>query len=291
VGDENEKQALQFLDSWAAQPKPSSVVPKSKEFSTASTSWDASRIADQEGRVIIATGSTSGIGKETARVLANKNGTVILAVRNVEKGRAVAGEIRQEYAAADVIVRELDLSSLESVRAFTEAINRDHDRLDLPINNAGVMMCPYYKTSDGFEIQMGTNHLGHFALTGLLMPLLEKTEGSRVVALSSGAHAMGNIDLRVTAAHPGWRATKLQRHVGFMRVLNVLFAQKVELGALPTLRAAFDEDAQSGDFFGPQGMFHMRGYPVAHDSNGLSHDPDKAKELWRVSEELTGVRY
>jgi NAD(P)-dependent dehydrogenase (short-subunit alcohol dehydrogenase family) len=296
------------------------------------TKWDVSRIANQRGRVIIVTGSTSGIGKETTRVLAKKNGTVILAVRNVKKGEGVADEIRQEYAAADVSVRELDLASLESVRAFAKSINRDYDRLDVLINNAGIMMCPFSKTDDGFEIQMGTNHLGHFALTGLLMPLLEKTEGSRVVAVSSGAHSFGNIDLsdlnweerdyntqraygdsklanlyftyelgqrqqsngnnpRVTAAHPGWTATDLQRHSGLMRFLNVFFAQSVEMGALPTLRAAFDEDAESGGFYGPEGMFHMRGYPVVQDSSELSHDERIAQELWRVSEEMTGVRY
>ena len=296
------------------------------------TRWDASRIADQKGRVIVVTGSTSGIGKEAARVLAKKNSTVILAVRNVSKGEAVAAEIRQEYASADVSVRELDLASLESVRAFTEGIKRDYDRLDVLINNAGIMMCPYSTTCDGFEIQMGTNHLGHFALTGLLMPLLEKTEGSRIVALSSGAHAMGNIDLtdlnwekrnyntqraygdsklanlyftyelarrlesngnnpRATAAHPGWTATDLQRHSGLMRLMNLFLAQDVEMGALPTLRAAFDEAAGQGDFFGPEGMFHMRGYPVAQDSSELSHDQEIAKRLWDVSEELTNVRF
>lgn len=179
---------------------------------------------------------------------------------------------------------------------------------------------------------MGTNHLGHFALTGLLMPLLEETEGSRVVALSSGAHSMGNIDLsdlnwekrnyntqraygdsklanlyftyelaqrlgdngnnpRVTAAHPGWTATDLQRHSGIFRFLNQFFAQNVEMGALPTLRAAFDEEAQPGDFFGPEGMFHMRGYPVVQDSSELSHDQEIAKRLWDVSEDLTNVRF
>jgi NAD(P)-dependent dehydrogenase (short-subunit alcohol dehydrogenase family) len=164
------------------------------------------------------------------------------------------------------------------------------------------------------------------------MPLLEKTEGSRIVVLSSGAHAMGNIDLsdlnweersyntqraygdsklanlyfayelarrlrnngnnpRVTAAHPGWTATDLQRHSGLMRLLNLFLAQGVEMGALPTLRAAFDEDAKQGDFFGPEGMFHMRGYPVAHESNGRSHDTAMAQALWNVSEELTNIRF
>ena len=296
------------------------------------TQWDASRIADQKGRVIIVTGSTSGIGKETARVLAKKNGTVILAVRNVSKGQGVVSGIRHESPAADVSVRELDLTSLDSVQTLAGGILRDYDRLDVLINNAGVMMCPYAKTSDGFEIQMGTNHLGHFALTGRLMPLLERTTGSRVVVLSSGAHAMANIDLsdlnweerdyntqraygdsklanlyfgcelgrrlqqngsnpRVIAAHPGWTATDLQRHSGLMRFMNVFLAQDVDMGALPSLRAAYDPDAKSGDYFGPAGMFHIRGYPEAQNSSDLSHDQEIAERLWAVSEELTQVRF
>jgi NAD(P)-dependent dehydrogenase (short-subunit alcohol dehydrogenase family) len=296
------------------------------------TNWDTSRISDQKRRVIIVTGSTSGIGKETARVLAKKNATVILAVRNIKKGRGVADEIRREYAAADVSVRKLDLASLASVRAFAESINKEYDRLDVLINNAGIMMCPYSKTQDGFEIQMGTNHLGHFALTGLLMPLLKKTGGSRIVVLSSTGHTLGNIDFsdlnwekrrynpqraygdsklanlyftyelaqrlksngshpRITAAHPGWTATDLQRHSGLVRFLNVFFSQSVDMGALPTLRAAFDQEAKAGDFFGPEGMLHMRGYPVAHDSSELSYDKDLAKKLWTLSEEMTGVSY
>ena len=164
------------------------------------------------------------------------------------------------------------------------------------------------------------------------MPLLKKTKGSRIVAVSSGAHSMGNIDFsdlnwekknyntqraygdsklanlyftyelarklkndgnnpRVTAAHPGWTATDLQRHSGLMRFLNVFLAQSVEMGALPTLRAAFDEEAGQGDFFGPDGMFHMRGYPVAQDSSELSHDQEIAKRLWEFSEGLTNVRF
>ena len=298
----------------------------------ARSNWDAANIPDQKGKIIIVTGSTSGIGKETARILAKKNATIILAVRNLKKGQAVVEEIRQEYSAADVSVRELDLSDLKSVRTFTESIIQDYNRLDVLINNAGIMMCPYSKTKYGFEIQMGINHLGHFALTGLLMPLLKKTEGSRIVALSSTGHAMGNIDFsdlnwekrkynthrayadsklanlyltyelarklknkgdhpRITAAHTGWTATDLQRYSLLMRFLNKIFDMAVNMGALPTLRAAFDEEAKAGDFFGPEKMFHWRGYPVAHESNELSHDENIAKKLWQLSEEMTAVKY
>lgn len=294
--------------------------------------WTSENIPDQKGRVAIITGSTSGLGKEAARVLAGKNALVILAVRNVKKGEGVVNEIKREFPNADVKVKELDLASLESVKGFGESIQNDYDRLDILINNAGVMMCPYSKTRDGFEIQIGTNHLGHFALTGHLLPLLKKTEGSRIVNLSSFGHKMGNIDFsdlnwekrkyntqraygdsklanlyftyelarklegdgnnpKVTAAHPGWTATELQRHAGFVRFLNNFFAQGVDMGTLPTLRAAIDSNAKSGDYFGPKKHFEMHGNPVKVKSNERSHDKQAALRLWQLSEELTGVRY
>jgi len=160
----------------------------------AKSNWDATNIIDQKGRVVIITGATSGLGKEAARVLAGKNASVIMAVRNVNKGEGVANEIRKEFPNADVTIRELDLTSLSSVKNFSDGFAKDYDLLDILINNAGIMFCPYSKTQDGFEIQMGTNHLGHFALTGYLMPLLKMTEGSRIVATSSMAHKSGNID-------------------------------------------------------------------------------------------------
>ncbi|MEM6502163.1 MAG: oxidoreductase [Cyanobacteria bacterium P01_C01_bin.89] len=298
----------------------------------AKTKWTADNIPDQTGRRVIVTGSTSGIGKEAARVLAGKNASVIIAARNVQKGEKVADEIRQEFPNADVTVRELDLSELESIAAFSQSILAEFDQLDVLINNAGIMACPYSKTADGFEIQMGTNHFSHFALTGQLLPLLQSTDNSRVVNVSSMAHAMGNIDfsdlswesrkyntwraygdsklanlyftyelarkledrdnsLMVTAAHPGWTATELQRHSGSSDFLNRFFAQGVEIGALPTLRAGFDGDAQSGDYFGPSGFMEMRGTPVKVTSNERSQDTEAAEELWKRSEELTGVSY
>lgn len=294
--------------------------------------WDATAIPDQTGKTAIVTGSSSGLGKETARVLAGKHAKVILAVRNVKKGEEVADSIRRTMPDAAMEVRALDLASLTSVKTFADAFLKDHDRLDLLVNNAGVMFPPYSKTEDGFELQFGTNHLGHFALVGRLMPLLTATEGSRLVALSSLAHKMGNIDFddldwetrrfntqraygdsklanlyfayelarrlssqggtpRVTAAHPGWTRTELQRHSGMMSFLNSFLSQDVTMGALPTLRAAFDPAAGPGDFFGPSRFFEMHGPPVKVRSNKLSHDADRARKLWDMSEQLTGVTY
>jgi NAD(P)-dependent dehydrogenase (short-subunit alcohol dehydrogenase family) len=296
------------------------------------SNWDATNIPDQKDRVAIITGATSGLGKEAARILAGKNSSVIMAVRNVKKGEGVAAEIRKNFPDADVTVREIDLTSLSSVKNFSDRFAEDYDRLDNLINNAGIMFCPYSKTRDGFEVQMGTNHLGHFALTGHLMPLLKKTEGSRIVATSSMAHKTGNIDFsdinwekrnykklqayadskianlyftyelarkfqndanapKVTAAHPGWTGTDLQRHSGIMKFLNTFFSQGTDMGALPTLRAAIDPDAEPGDYFGPSKFFEMHGHPVKVKSNKRSHDEQAAGQLWELSEKLTGVEY
>ena len=157
--------------------------------------WNAENIPSQKGRVAIVTGSSSGIGYETARVLAHKQASVIIAVRNLDKGNKALAKIRQQYPDADLKVMELDLANLAAVKNFTENFKQNYSHLDLLINNAGVMIPPYTKTVDGFELQFGTNHLGHFALTGQLLSLLLGTKGSRIVNVSSGAHAMGKIDL------------------------------------------------------------------------------------------------
>ena len=291
--------------------------------------WSADDIPSQKGRVSVVTGSTSGIGKETAKVLAKKQSTVVLAVRNVSKGEKVAAEIRADYPDTDILVMQLDLSSLRSVQAFGSQFLATFDRLDLLINNAGVA-CPYAKTDDGFEILMGTNHLGHFALVGSLLETLKNTPNSRVVVVSAGAHKSSKIDLddlnwekreyknftayadsklanlyfayelkrrlesegdnpMVTAAHPGWTRSELQR--GVVKFLNTFFGQSKEMGALPTLRAAIDERASSGDFFGPQDFFELHGAPIKVESSKQSHDVDAARKLWTLSEELTGIKY
>ena len=283
--------------------------------------WTTDDIADQKGRTVIVTGSSSGIGKEAARVLAGKNASVMIAVRNVDKGQSVADAIQKQFPHADVPVGELDLADLKSVSAFAQSFTSDYERLDILINNAGVMMCPFARTRDGFEMQFGTNHLGHFALVGQLLPLLKKTIGSRIVALSSLAHKGGKLDFsdlnwdnrkystnqayfdsklanlyfayllaekleaergnpKVTIAHPGWTATELQRHSGMMAFLNKLLAQGVDMGALPTLRAATDEHVSSVDFFAPAKHFVMHAHPVKVQSTARSHDTDAARELW-----------
>lgn len=294
--------------------------------------WDSGDIPDQSGRVAIVTGSSSGIGFEATRVLAEKNAAVIIAVRNLQKGNAAADRIKTDHRNAVIEVMELDLASLESVRRFAEKFRDGHSRLDLLINNAGVMMPPYSKTADGFELQFGTNHLGHFALTGLLIDLIMDTPGSRIVNVSSSAHHYGELnfddlnwekrpykkmrsygdskianiyftyelqrrlddagsDTLVTASHPGWTATELQRHTGLLRFLNHILAQDTTMGALPTLYAAVGPDVKGGDYFGPSGWREMKGYPKKVESNELSHDKKISARLWQVSEELTGIKF
>jgi len=155
--------------------------------------WTLEAVPDQSGRVAIVTGANSGIGLETARALAHRGAKVVLACRNPAKALSALDDIRKGAPGCTVEALPLDLSNLAGVRAFATGFLAGRDRLDLLVNNAGVMIPPYGKTADGFELQFGTNHLGHFALTGLLLPLLRATAGARVVTVASLAHRSGRI--------------------------------------------------------------------------------------------------
>jgi len=288
--------------------------------------WNEKDIGPQEERIAIVTGANSGIGFETARLLAANGARVVLACRSDEKGREALA--RMEGAVEFMV---LDLSSLQSVEAFAASFAGKYQALDLLINNAGVMVPPFGKTKEGFEMQFGTNHLGHFALTARLFPLMKDRPGARIVNVSSGAHRMGRVDfdnlnsekgyrpwpayglskvanllftyeldrrLREAgaevvsvAAHPGWTSTNLQKTSAVARFFSPLFGMKPLGGALPTLRAAVDPEVQGGDYYGPAGLGEMRGPPVKVKSNKRSHDGDVADRRWQVSEEMTGVRF
>jgi NAD(P)-dependent dehydrogenase (short-subunit alcohol dehydrogenase family) len=157
--------------------------------------WTAADVGDQHGRIAVVTGATSGLGLQTAKVLAGHGSTVVVAGRDAGKTAAAADLVRSAAPGAQVETALLDLASLESVRKAAADLTARFQRLDLLINNAGLMMSPYGLTADGFELQVGTNHLGHFALTGLLLPALLGVRGSRVVTLSSNAHRAGRMDL------------------------------------------------------------------------------------------------
>ncbi|WP_019972212.1 SDR family NAD(P)-dependent oxidoreductase [Mycobacterium sp. 141] len=155
---------------------------------SATAKWTEADVGDQSGRIAIVTGSNTGLGYETARVLAGKGAHVVIAVRNLDKGREAVDRITASTPKADLKVQQLDVGSLDSVRTAADELRAAYPRIDLLINNAGVMYPPKQTTVDGFELQFGTNHLGAFALTGLLLDHLLPVDGSRVVAVASIAH-------------------------------------------------------------------------------------------------------
>ena len=196
--------------------------------------WTADRIPDQSGRTAIVTGANSGLGLETAKELARHGAAVVLACRDATKADAAAALVGAAAPRATVTVESLDLGSLASVRAFAERALAANERIDLLVNNAGVMAPPRRETADGFELQLGTNHLGHFALTGLLLDRLRATPGARVVTLSSGAHRIGRIrfdDLQGERGYNRWR------WYGQSKLANLLFALELDR----RLRAAGSE--------------------------------------------------
>jgi NAD(P)-dependent dehydrogenase (short-subunit alcohol dehydrogenase family) len=187
--------------------------------------WDVDDIPDQTGRVAVVTGANSGLGFVTARELARAGARVVLACRNLDKGHAAVDQIRAAVPEAQVQLEELDLASLASVRGFAERFKATHDGLDLLINNAGVMGTPRRRTADGFELQFGTNHLGHFALTTALLETMEGREDARVVTLSSTVHKMGRINfdnLNGDRHYFRWNA------YGQSKLANLLFALELD---------------------------------------------------------------
>ena len=190
-------------------------------------SWTTDDVPDLSGKVAIVTGANSGIGWDTAVVFAEKGATVIMACRSMEKGQAALDKLKTELPGADVELMQLDLASLDSVRAFVETFDTKYDRLDLLINNAGIMMVPYAQTADGFESQFGTNHLGHFALTGLLSDTLLATPGARVVNVSSTGHRMGNMDFDHIMSE-GPEAYRAAAAYGNSKLANLLFTHELQ---------------------------------------------------------------
>jgi NAD(P)-dependent dehydrogenase (short-subunit alcohol dehydrogenase family) len=274
-------------------------------------------------RTAIVTGANSGLGLVTARELARSGCRVILACRDVVKGEAAAATM-----SGDVEVRPLDLASLASVREFCAGVDAP---VSLLINNAGVFSLRHQRTADGFELQFGVNHLGHFALTGLLLDRLR----DRVVTVSSLAHVRARMGprpqqprpyiptraysqsklanllfalelqrrlaahdarLQSMAAHPGYAATNLSQRFGPLlngigRLVDLVAAQGVEQGALPLLYAATEPDLPGGCYIGPDGLGEMRGRPALAGISRRAQDPDAARQLWELSEQLTGVSY
>ncbi|MGP4010541.1 oxidoreductase [Streptomyces sp. 4N124] len=285
------------------------------------TKWTAADVPDQHGRTVVVTGANSGLGAEVTRALAEAGAHVILACRDPDRARAVAEPIGR-----DTEVRRLDLADLSSVRAFADGLDGEVDAL---INNAGVMAVPQGSTADGFERHIGTNHLGPYALTGLLINRVR----DRVVTVYSGLHVLGRIsdDLNwerrryqrwlayaqsklanvlfahelqrrlaaagrrtvSVAAHPGISATEGQRRdTSFQgKILAGGPAQSPAMGALPILYAATAPGIVGGTCIGPDGFLQRHGHPTTVGSSRTSRDGTLATRLWERSELLTGVRY
>lgn len=187
--------------------------------------WTTDNIPDQTGRIIIITGANSGLGYETTLALAQKNATVVMACRNQTKGAEARDQVLANASGAQVDLMALDLGDLSSVRTFAEQFREKYSRLDVLINNAGVMAIPRTETVDGFEMQLGVNHLGHFALTGLLIDLLIATPKSRVVSVSSFGHVTGKInfdDLMLKENYTRYGA------YGQSKLANILFANELQ---------------------------------------------------------------
>ncbi|MCB1327953.1 MAG: SDR family NAD(P)-dependent oxidoreductase [Maritimibacter sp.] len=296
--------------------------------------WTAEDIPDLTGKIAVVTGASSGLGAETARVLGARGARVIMGVRDLDKGERVVAAIRARHPDAQVEVQRLDLASLALTKRFAQGTRTRLTRLDLLIANAAEMVPPGQReeprTQDGFELQFGTNHLGHFALIGHLLPLLEATRDARIVVVGSQAYRRARLDLedlnwrdrayrparayrdskianlhftaelvrrlgrtgpRVTVALPGLAVTGLQRHAAGPRMLARALGQGTGAAAAPILRAAFDPAARPGEWFAPDGLLGLRGAPVAVTPAARADDPETAKRLWNRSEALTGVTY
>lgn len=285
-----------------------------------STHTSASSLPDMTGRTVVVTGATSGIGLATAQALGAAHARVVLAVRDTAKGDDVASTI-----AGETLVRHLDLADLSSVRRFADAWDGP---IDVLVNNAGVSVPKLGRTKDGFELQFGTNHLGPFALTNLLLPRIT----GRVVSLSSQAERMGKLNLddlnwdqtpykessayatsklanllfiselqrRLTAAgslittaaaHPGLVATNMTgQTTGFTHLIVRLMAQSPADGALPVLLAATG-DVPGNSFTGPERLMHMRGGAELIGRSKQAKDAALASRLWDASEKMTGVSF
>lgn len=290
--------------------------------------WDDKDIPRLDGKVALVTGANSGLGFDSARLLAGAGARVILACRNPARAEAAAARIGP---GAEVV--RLDLASLASVAEAAGQVAAATPRLDILVNNAGLMAVDQARTEDGFEMQLGVNHLGHFALTARLAPLLLASPGARVVTVSSPAHRPGRVHLddlmferrrydrwrayfqsklanllftleldrrlraadqpvSALAAHPGASRTHLgaEGHGLSNAALRLMggLGQPAWLGALSIVRAAVDPAARGGEFYGPQ--FMMFGYPARETPSRRARNRRDAVLLWERSEELTGLR-
>jgi len=253
--------------------------------------WTAADIPDQTGRLAVVTGANSGLGMITAQELARAGANVVIACRNLDKGEQAADQIRGSVPAAKLDLRELDLADLGSVSAFADRLHAEHDTLDLLVNNAGVMAPPRRLTHDGFESQIGTNHLGHFALTGRLLDLLLAATQARVVTLSSGAHRMGKIsleDLQSEDGYNNWRA------YGQSKLANLMFCFELQRRATAAGVAMRSVAAHPGyaatnlQFAGPSRFYEKAIMGVANKVIAQSAEMGALPTLYAATADVPG---
>lgn len=189
--------------------------------------WTIENMPDLSGRTILVTGGNSGLGYESVKAFALKGAEVILASRSTEKGEEAKVAILKDVPGGNIKVMQLDLGDLQSVRNFASAFKHSYQKLDVLLNNAGIMMTPYFTTKDGFEGQLGTNHLGHFALTGLLMDTVLQTKGARIVNVSSGAHKSGKMDFSNLQFENGREYAPMKAY-GRSKLSNLLFTYELQ---------------------------------------------------------------
>ena len=189
--------------------------------------WTIEHMPELTGKIIVVTGGNSGLGYESVKAFAMKGAEVVLASRSTEKGEEARNEILKAIPGGKIKVMELDLGDLDSVRSFATAFRKNYKKLDVLHNNAGIMMSPYFQTKDGFEGQFGINHLGHFALTGLLMDVVLKTPGARIVNVSSGAHKRGEMDFNNLQFENGREYTPMKAY-GRSKLSNLLFTYELQ---------------------------------------------------------------
>jgi len=189
--------------------------------------WTTENIPDLSGKIIIVTGGNSGLGFESVKAFAQKGAKVVLTSRSAEKGEKAKTEILKENPKGSVDLELLDMADLESIKKFSERIHQKYSQIDVLLNNAGIMTTPYFKTKDGFEGQVGTNHLGHFALTGLLLDLIQKTPNSRVVNVSSMAHKQGDMNFDNLLFENGKGYSPIKAY-GRSKLANLLFSYELQ---------------------------------------------------------------
>ncbi|CAK6951066.1 retinol dehydrogenase 12-like [Scomber scombrus] len=242
-----------------------------------------------DGKTVLITGGNTGIGKETAVDLAKRGARVILACRDMDRANKAAEEVRKKSQNDNVIVKKLDLASLQSVRQLAKEILASEERLDVLINNAGVMSCPKWQTEDGFEMQFSVNHLGHFLLTNCLLDLLKKSSPSRIVNVASLAHERGT-GVTTYSLHPGVIRTELGRHFWpemplWKRVIYtplLFFIKSPTEGAQTTIYCAVEESLQE-----ESGLYYSDCAPKTAAPQG--RDDEAAKKLWHLSASMVGL--